>query len=127
MCEHCSKILTEEVQVLLTHCKTCRKVSRPDNFHKYVCYCCSFHTISKRDMTHHIRTHTGEKPHKCFCGYRTARKDTLMKHFRRHTGVKPYKCLICDYSSASSSNLKRHGKLHEGKERLFHVTLINTN
>uniref|UniRef100_A0A8D9BTJ3 RE1-silencing transcription factor n=1 Tax=Cacopsylla melanoneura TaxID=428564 RepID=A0A8D9BTJ3_9HEMI len=124
-CIHCSQVLTHESDNLLKHSLECFRASRLDQSYKYICFGCTLHTTNKRDMRHHIRSHTGEKPYTCsFCDFQTSRKPDLQLHIRRHTGVKPFKCSLCDYSSVSNSNLRRHEiKIHNKfTNKVFPVT-----
>mmetsp|Transcript_10997 Transcript_10997/g.17724 ORF Transcript_10997/g.17724 Transcript_10997/m.17724 type:complete len:101 (+) Transcript_10997:2593-2895(+) len=41
----------------------------------------------------------------------------MIAHTRTHTGEKPYKCFVCQRAFAQKSNLKRHGKIHTRKKR----------
>uniref|UniRef100_A0A8D8YX20 Uncharacterized protein n=1 Tax=Cacopsylla melanoneura TaxID=428564 RepID=A0A8D8YX20_9HEMI len=57
-CIHCKQLLSRFLpEELLTHALKCTQVVRPDHFYKYVCYACNFHSISRRDTRHHIRSH----------------------------------------------------------------------
>lgn len=51
-----------------------------------------------------------------FCGKVFKNCSNLTVHRRSHTGEKPYKCWLCDYQCAQSSKLTRHLKTHGGEE-----------
>ena len=48
-----------------------------------------------------------------FCGKIFVNISNLTVHRRSHTGEKPYRCGLCDYTTAQSSKLTRHRKIHQ--------------
>ena len=67
-------------------------------------------------MKKHMKTHTGEKPHKCTeCDHARLQVGNLRQHMRTHTGQKPCKCKECDYTCSCARHLKLYMATHTGE------------
>ncbi|GAA5947197.1 hypothetical protein JCM3765_001569 [Sporobolomyces pararoseus] len=71
-------------------------------------------------LTIHKRTHTGDRPFPCpypGCSAAFAESSNLSKHIRIHTDERRFICPICQRAFGRSDQLKRHGKVHERKNK----------
>ncbi|CDQ80800.1 unnamed protein product [Oncorhynchus mykiss] len=117
-----------------------KREHKPGKPGKYVCSYCGRACAKPSVLQKHIRSHTGERPYPCApCGFSFKTKSNLYKHRKSHThrvkaGLASGEPSALEEpmpvsedetrqpSSATSSNLERHGsvaneKMHEDTER----------
>uniref|UniRef100_A0A8D8Z5Y9 Zinc finger Y-chromosomal protein n=1 Tax=Cacopsylla melanoneura TaxID=428564 RepID=A0A8D8Z5Y9_9HEMI len=89
-CIYCNKSLNYETETIMNHCKCCKGVTRPTKFQRYVCCLCTKYRHSDASkMRSHIRTHTKDRPFKCFfCEYRSNERSNVKAHMIRRHAVK---------------------------------------
>uniref|UniRef100_A0A0K0CSX3 Zinc finger protein n=1 Tax=Angiostrongylus cantonensis TaxID=6313 RepID=A0A0K0CSX3_ANGCA len=82
---------------------------------QYECDVC--HTIFavKRELSTHLRTHSGEQPHTCTqCGKEFGTRQLLKKHWMWHTGERSHVCKHCNKAFFQKGHLTQHLMIHSG-------------
>jgi uncharacterized Zn-finger protein len=76
---------------------------------------CTF--SQKPGLAAHVRTHTGEKIHECpHCHRLLSGSGALKVHLRIHSGIKPFRCEYCEYACSDKTALTHHVRVHSGEK-----------
>ena len=124
---HVSKNCNKRAKQKVHQCDTCKKVFSTRRYltkhrrthtgeKRYICDECGKAYTWIGGLKAHKLEHTGEKYACKVCGYSSTRKDSALRHEIRHTGEKPYVCSVCGYAFADSSNLNVHKRIHTGEK-----------
>lgn len=82
----------------------------------YGCEWCCKSFGQSADLRRHLRTHTGERPHRCtFCSKSFSQRGNLRRHLRIHTGERPYSCPLCTRTFSDGDTMKKHKRTHAGE------------
>ncbi|XP_077413518.1 uncharacterized protein LOC144043593 [Vanacampus margaritifer] len=103
-CPRCGEVFTQAARLRL-HLEQKRKT--------YACNWCCKSFAQSADLRRHVRTHTGERPHRCtFCAKSFSQRGNLRRHVRIHTGERPYRCAVCRRTFSDGDTLKKHMRTH---------------
>ncbi|XP_057716629.1 protein glass-like isoform X2 [Corythoichthys intestinalis] len=107
-CPRCSEVFSQASRLCL-HLEQKRKT--------YACDWCCKSFAQSADLRRHVRTHTGERPHRCtFCTKSFSQRGNLRRHVRIHTGERPYRCGVCRRTFSDGDTLKKHARTHRKVE-----------
>ncbi|KMZ04202.1 transcription factor Ouib [Drosophila simulans] len=74
---------------------------------------CERSFATRKELTTHTRTHTGEQPYVCvYCPRRFSSSGARQEHHRRHRNERRYDCDTCEKSFVSSGCLRKHKMTH---------------
>lgn len=79
----------------------------------WLCHLCGKKLMNKRNLIHHYRTHTNEKPFTCGdCDRAFSSKEKLKLHSKTHSGTRAHICTHCNKSFIQKGHLAKHMKVH---------------
>lgn len=88
---------------------------------RVVCHVCKKELAGSGDaLRRHMRTHTGERPHRCAtCGRGFTQASSLQTHEFAHLSRPQFACDICSCQFRYFANVRRHReRKHEGHARI---------
>ncbi|XP_054615808.1 zinc finger protein 628-like [Dunckerocampus dactyliophorus] len=107
-CPRCGEVFDQATRLRL-HLEQKRKT--------YACDWCCKSFAQSADLRRHLRTHTGERPHRCtFCSKSFSQRGNLRRHVRIHTGERPYSCTLCRRTFSDGDTLKKHRRTHANED-----------
>lgn len=107
-CPRCGAVFSQ-LSSLRLHLEQKRKT--------YACDWCCKSFAQSADLRRHLRTHTGERPHRCtICSKSFSQRGNLRRHLRIHTGERPYSCPYCWRTFSDGDTMKKHKRTHSGEK-----------
>ncbi|CAD5227977.1 unnamed protein product [Bursaphelenchus xylophilus] len=108
-CRLCSRQFADRDQLNVHYTHTHR--DKP----QYECDICHLVFSVKRELSTHLRIHSGEQPHKCDkCGKEFGTRQLLKKHNMWHTGERSHVCDHCGKAFFQKGHLTQHLMIHKG-------------
>ncbi|VDN20811.1 unnamed protein product [Gongylonema pulchrum] len=108
-CRFCPKLFDERSQLNIHYKHTHR--DKP----QYECDDCHVVFAVKRELSTHMRIHSGEQPHTCTqCGKEFGTRQLLKKHWMWHTGERSHVCPHCAKAFFQKGHLTQHLMIHAG-------------
>uniref|UniRef100_A0AC35U5V6 Protein krueppel n=1 Tax=Rhabditophanes sp. KR3021 TaxID=114890 RepID=A0AC35U5V6_9BILA len=108
-CRFCPKVFEDRGQLNIHYTHTHR--DKP----QYVCETCHMVFGVKRELSTHMRIHSGEQPHKCTqCQKEFGTRQLLKKHWMWHTGERSHVCPHCQKAFFQKGHLTQHLMIHAG-------------
>jgi DNA-directed RNA polymerase subunit RPC12/RpoP len=108
-CRICGRAFSDRGQLNVHYTHTHR--DKP----QYECEHCQAVFCVKRELSTHLRIHSGEQPHKCdICGKEFGTRQLLKKHNMWHSGERSHVCQTCGKAFFQKGHLTQHLMIHKG-------------
>jgi hypothetical protein len=108
-CRICGRAFSDRGQLNVHYTHTHR--DKP----QYECEHCQAVFCVKRELSTHLRIHSGEQPHKCdICAKEFGTRQLLKKHNMWHSGERSHVCPTCGKAFFQKGHLTQHLMIHKG-------------